>query len=66
MKATIAFTLGTLICSLSWAGTSIWTLGNSPTTEVFNGVSSPDGDFYVGVGNNGTIVHFDNGDDGTL
>ncbi len=51
---------------VAWAGSSIWTLGSTPTTEVFNGITSPDGNFAVAVGRNGTIVHFNNGDSGTL
>jgi uncharacterized repeat protein (TIGR01451 family) len=51
--------------SLAWAG-SIWTLNNTPSNEVFNGISSPNGYFAIAVGDNGSIVHFNNGDAGTL
>lgn len=49
-----------------WAGTSVWTLRSSPTSEVFNGISAPNPDFAIGVGKNGTIVHFSGDDNGTL
>lgn len=57
-----------MLCAvgMAWAGTSIWTLQNSPTTEVFNGISAPDGNFAIAVGENGTIVHFNDGDNGSL
>ncbi|MFC3192862.1 DUF11 domain-containing protein [Marinicella sediminis] len=54
-----------LSLSVAWAG-SIWTLGSTPTSELFNGISSADGDFIVAVGENGTIVHFQNNDSGTV
>ncbi len=55
-----------LVISVAWAGPSIWNLGTSPTSEVFNGIASADGNFIIAVGENGTIVHFKDGDSGTL
>lgn len=52
--------------AIALAGTSIWSLQQSPTSEVFNGFSAPHRDFVIGVGENGAIVHFVNGDGGTL
>lgn len=43
----------------SIAGSSAWTLLDTPTTASFNGVA-------IAVSNNGTIVHFVDGDSGTL
>ncbi|MEZ5461667.1 hypothetical protein [Dokdonella sp.] len=43
-----------------------WVLETVPTSEVLNGVSAPSLDYAMAVGNNGTIVLFENGDTGTL
>jgi hypothetical protein len=47
-------------------GGSIWQLEQTPSSEVFNGISASSVDFAIGVGNNGAIVHFANGDSGTV
>ncbi len=66
MKIKLSLTL--LLCTIGmvWAGTSIWTLRSTPTSEVFNGITSPNNSFAIAVGENGTIVHFNDGDNGTL
>ncbi len=66
MKKQLSLALCLLTMGMVWAGTSIWTLRSTPTTEVFNGITSPNGSFAIAVGENGAIVHFNNGDDGTL
>jgi len=65
MNKTTGILILTLGLSVAWAG-SIWTLNNTPGSEVFNGVSSPNGYFAIAVGENGSIVHFNNGDTGTV
>jgi len=58
-----------LICMFSsqlHAGPSIWDLDQTPTSEVLNGISAPNNYFAIAVGENGAIVHFKNGDNGTL
>ena len=55
-----------LTIGLAWAGTSIWILYNSPSSEVFNGITATDNNFAIAVGKNGTIVHFNNGDNCTV
>lgn len=57
----IAFSLAVV-----WAGTTIWTLNQSATSEVFNGIAAPNGNFAIGVGEGGAIVHFVNNDNGTV
>ncbi|WP_154223234.1 DUF11 domain-containing protein [Marinicella rhabdoformis] len=51
---------------LAFAGNTLWTVQQSPTAEVFNGISSSDQNFTVAVGNNGVIVHYIDGAPGTL
>ena len=58
--------LTTLMIGVVYAGPSFWTLNQSPTTEVFNGISAPNSNFAIGVGENGVIVHFNDGDNGTI
>ncbi|WP_395373673.1 hypothetical protein [Marinicella sp. W31] len=55
-----------LVVGVVWAGPSFWTLNQTPTAEVFNGISAPNNNFAIAVGENGTIVHFKNGDNGTI
>lgn len=55
-----------LTATAVWAGSS-WVLNTSASSETFNGITAPDIDFAIAVGENGSIVHFANGDTtGTL
>ena len=44
----------------------MWVLTPTPANDTFNGVSAPNSDFVIAVGENGTIVHFIAGDSGTV
>ena len=55
-----------LVLGLALAGSTTWTLISTPATGTFNGISAPNSDFAIAVGENGEIVHFLNGDSGTL
>jgi len=61
-----SFILIIIIASVAWAGPSLWTINQTPTTEVFNGISAPNNSFAIGVAQNGVIVHFQEGDNGTI
>jgi len=63
MKFTILFTF--LFTGICHSGTSDWTIVQSPITDTFNGISAANNYFAIGVGKNGKIVHFVNGDAGT-
>lgn len=65
MKKIHSIGLLLLTLGVAWAGSN-WTLRSTPSSDVFNGISSRDGNFAIAVGENGTIVHFNNGDDGTV
>lgn len=54
------------ILSIGYAGTSLWTIVQTPSSETFNGISAANNFFAIGVGKNGSIVHFKNGDAGTI
>lgn len=43
-----------------------WTLNSTPANEVLNGISYPNESYAFAVGNNGAIVQFISGDNGTL
>ncbi|HET6603231.1 MAG TPA: hypothetical protein VFG21_03310 [Xanthomonadaceae bacterium] len=43
-----------------------WQVSPTPTAEILNGVSAATRHFSIAVGNNGSIVHFLDGDAGTL
>ena len=58
--------LTTILITVAWAGPSLWTLNQTPTTEVFNGITAPNNNFAIGVAENGVIVHFQDGDNGTI
>jgi len=60
------FCLFCLVSSSAWAEPSIWTLTSTPASETFNGISAPNNTFAIAVGKAGEIVHFVNGDHGTL
>ena len=51
---------------MGYAGTPTWTINQTPSSETFNGISAANNNFAIGVGKNGTIVHFNNRDTGTL
>ncbi|WP_223787372.1 DUF11 domain-containing protein [Marinicella meishanensis] len=59
------FIILTLTLTLAWAGSS-WNLVQTPSAATFNGITSPNGHFAIAVGENGNIVHFNNGDSGTV
>ncbi len=50
-----------LAATAVWAG-SLWVLNTSASTETFNGITAPEIDFAIAVGENGAIVHFVDGD----
>ncbi|MCB1584033.1 MAG: hypothetical protein R3E90_04415 [Marinicella sp.] len=43
-----------------------WQLGQTPSNEVFNGITYPNESYAFAVGNNGTIVQFTSGDNGSI
>lgn len=55
-----------LALSLAPAPAAAWTLVQSPASATFNGVAIADEHLAIAVGNDGTIVHFVDGDSGTL
>lgn len=63
-------TLFCLVLACTWAtsvaGPSAWTLVDTPTMATLNGVAIADEHLVIAVGNDGAIVHFVDGDSGTL
>ncbi|MDJ0653103.1 MAG: hypothetical protein QNJ40_03040 [Xanthomonadales bacterium] len=58
-----------LICLLAFAGGALaqpWSTEPVNATETLVGFSAPSEDFAIGVGNAGQIVHFNQGDAGTI
>jgi len=66
MLKLICIVIGSFIHGLSYAGTPTWTITQTPSSETFNGISAANNYFAIGVGKNGSIVHFKNGDAGTI
>lgn len=64
MKKNICL-LGLLLSCVLFAG-GTWQLGQTPANEVLNGISYPNESYAFAVGNNGTIVKFQSGDNGSL
>jgi uncharacterized repeat protein (TIGR01451 family) len=58
--------VGCCFLGLAWAGTSIWVLNQTPVSDTLNGISAPNSNFAIAVGENGAIVHFIDGDSGTV
>ncbi len=61
----ISLLLGLGLILSADAGPPIWNLDQSPTSEILNGISAANNFYAMGVGENGSIIEFINGDSGS-